>query len=210
MLSRATSLDGLLITRLCNKKDLEQGPPQFLIDEVDRLLALEKHSRKALQAYLNCAISPLPAEIIVLFQGRDMQPHDTTHATGTTQDMETDASKKDPPTTQPSQLKRLRKLGTQTKSYSTLSNDAGTEHTTKLPPSTSTSQCAAKAADEHKEVAENRGIGDINKVRNMKRRSDERERVAEEEHRKKLKNKWLMLLQNMMHNFLLPKGKECR
>ena len=63
MLSRATSLDGLLISRLCNKKDLEQGPPQFLIDEVDRLGALETHSQDALQAYLSRAISPLPAEI---------------------------------------------------------------------------------------------------------------------------------------------------
>ena len=37
MLSRATELDGLLISRLCTREELGRGPPQFLLDELERL-----------------------------------------------------------------------------------------------------------------------------------------------------------------------------
>ena len=36
MLSRVKSLDGLLILRLCSRKSLTTGAPQYLVDEIDR------------------------------------------------------------------------------------------------------------------------------------------------------------------------------
>ena len=39
MLSRATSIDGLLILRLASRAQLTAGAPQYLKDEIDRLLA---------------------------------------------------------------------------------------------------------------------------------------------------------------------------
>ena len=38
--SRARSFDGLLFLRLCSRADLERGAPQYLLDEMDRLMAL--------------------------------------------------------------------------------------------------------------------------------------------------------------------------
>ena len=52
MLSRATSLEAMLIARLCSREDLTTGAPAFLVKEVDRLLRLEKKSRKHLQERL--------------------------------------------------------------------------------------------------------------------------------------------------------------
>ena len=42
MISRAQSLDGLLFTRLCARTALERGAPKYLLNEVDRLLEIEK------------------------------------------------------------------------------------------------------------------------------------------------------------------------
>jgi hypothetical protein len=44
MLSRATSLEGFLMLRPALKRDLDRMPPQYLLDEIDRLLALEKNA----------------------------------------------------------------------------------------------------------------------------------------------------------------------
>ena len=52
MLSRATTLEGVLLLRLCERADLERAPPQFLLDELDRLAKLEQTSWKALQKAL--------------------------------------------------------------------------------------------------------------------------------------------------------------
>ena len=76
MLSRAESLDGLLITRLCERRKLEKGAPQFLRDEVDRLLTLERTSAEALRSYLNHTRVPLPACVLELFSGQDEVPVD--------------------------------------------------------------------------------------------------------------------------------------
>ena len=42
MLSRARSLAGLLILRPTTRKELDARPPQYLIDEIDRLFKLEE------------------------------------------------------------------------------------------------------------------------------------------------------------------------
>ena len=42
MLSRATSLEGLLISRLCTRAELEAGAPEFLRTEIQRLQSLEE------------------------------------------------------------------------------------------------------------------------------------------------------------------------
>ena len=52
MLSRAKSLDGLLILRLCSREGLTTGAPQYLVDEIDRLCALERASTDRLKARL--------------------------------------------------------------------------------------------------------------------------------------------------------------
>lgn len=75
MISRAKSLDGLLITRLCEKAELERGAPQYLVDEVDRLLTLELQSQSALKAYLQKVLTKLPSDILALFSGSDTVPH---------------------------------------------------------------------------------------------------------------------------------------
>ena len=41
-LSRAETLENIKVLRLCEKKDLEGGPPAFLLAEIDRLKLLEK------------------------------------------------------------------------------------------------------------------------------------------------------------------------
>ena len=46
MLSRATSIDGLLILRLASREQLTIGAPQYLKDEIDRLFQLEKSVQK--------------------------------------------------------------------------------------------------------------------------------------------------------------------
>ena len=60
MLSRAESLEGLLITRLCDRALLDKGPPRYLVEEVERLRNLERQSHSALQQYLQTACSHLP------------------------------------------------------------------------------------------------------------------------------------------------------
>ena len=44
MLSRARTLEGFLVLRPALFKELSRLPPQYLLDEIDRLLALEKES----------------------------------------------------------------------------------------------------------------------------------------------------------------------
>ena len=52
MLSRATSLDGLLILRPAKREELETRPPQYLLDELERLAALETSSMPELLDYI--------------------------------------------------------------------------------------------------------------------------------------------------------------
>ena len=67
IISRARSLEGLLFTRLCEKEELEQGAPRYLVEEVERLLQLERHSTIALLGYLKETKVTLPPDILRLF-----------------------------------------------------------------------------------------------------------------------------------------------
>jgi len=49
ILSRATSLEGFLALRLPTQEELLSRPPQYLLDEIDRLLQLEKSTTKELE-----------------------------------------------------------------------------------------------------------------------------------------------------------------
>ena len=62
MISRAQSLDGLLFTRLCARTALERGAPKYLLDEVDRLLEIEKIGKDRLKAYLQKHCKDLPTD----------------------------------------------------------------------------------------------------------------------------------------------------
>ena len=52
MISRARTLDGLLLARLAERSELEAGAPQHLLDEIDRLLQLEGQSSADFRKYL--------------------------------------------------------------------------------------------------------------------------------------------------------------
>ena len=54
MLSRATSLEGFLALRLPTPEQLLARPPKYLLDEIDRLLRLEKNTTKALEGCIRC------------------------------------------------------------------------------------------------------------------------------------------------------------
>jgi len=67
MLSRAHSLEGLLLLRLPPRRLIGSGAPAFLVKELDRLLKLEKATTKLMQSHLEQFRSVLPAEILGLF-----------------------------------------------------------------------------------------------------------------------------------------------
>ena len=52
MLARSTTLEGFLVSRPADRKELSHVPPKYLVDEIDRLLALEKESTDRLWEYL--------------------------------------------------------------------------------------------------------------------------------------------------------------
>ena len=47
MISRAKSIDGLLVLRPATRTELSRLPPQYLLDEIDRLLAIERQGVEA-------------------------------------------------------------------------------------------------------------------------------------------------------------------
>ena len=67
MLSRSTSLEGFLILRPASRAASSRKLPQYLIDEIDRLLALEKSSTARLKSYIRSLECSLPPEILRLF-----------------------------------------------------------------------------------------------------------------------------------------------
>ena len=67
ILSRATSLEGFLAIRLPTVADLNARPPQYLLDEIDRLLQLERTTTRDLQQYLRDLQCDVPPEILALF-----------------------------------------------------------------------------------------------------------------------------------------------
>ena len=75
MLTRARSLQGLLILRLPKREDLTRGAPKHLVAEVNRLLRLEKSSTAALKRRLAVLEGVLPAAVITTLTG--LFRHDT-------------------------------------------------------------------------------------------------------------------------------------
>ena len=75
MISRAQSLDGLLFTRLCARTALEKGAPKYFLDEVNRLLEIEKISKDRLKAYLQKQCRDLPTDILNLFSAGETMSH---------------------------------------------------------------------------------------------------------------------------------------
>ena len=63
MLSRARSLDGFLVLRPATREELSATPPQFLLDEIDRLAQLEESSLPELIAYIESLHLDVPEEI---------------------------------------------------------------------------------------------------------------------------------------------------
>ena len=66
MLSRARTLDGILLLRNAEKEQLECGPPEYLVQETERLLKLERQCAAEVQKQLR-QIKHLPREIIDMF-----------------------------------------------------------------------------------------------------------------------------------------------
>lgn len=67
ILSRATSLEGFLALRLPTPEQLLARPPKYLLDEIDRLLRLEKNTTKALEGYIKNLPCPVSSAILDLF-----------------------------------------------------------------------------------------------------------------------------------------------
>ena len=68
MLSRARSVDGFLVLRPATKDELAAGPPAYLKEEMDRLMALEAASTDELQRKLQELRLQLPEFISNLFR----------------------------------------------------------------------------------------------------------------------------------------------
>ena len=81
MLSRAESLEGLLLSRLCPRSALEKGTPAYLLEEIDRLLLLERQSQQALQAYLTKHCTSMPGVVQQLFRCVDLLKFELQEAT---------------------------------------------------------------------------------------------------------------------------------
>jgi hypothetical protein len=64
MMSRARSLEGFLVLRPATRKELSARPPQYLLDEIERMLRLEDRSLAELIQYINDLPTNVPAEIM--------------------------------------------------------------------------------------------------------------------------------------------------
>ena len=65
-ISRATDLSGLLVLRLPEKHELEVGAPDHLLQEVDRLLCVEKKSTASLLQHLLSLSCEVPPAVLAL------------------------------------------------------------------------------------------------------------------------------------------------
>ena len=68
MLSRARSIEGLLILRLATREQLSAGAPAYLVEAIDRLLMLERTSAAMMRAHLAQCEGLLPPEVLHLFE----------------------------------------------------------------------------------------------------------------------------------------------
>jgi ubiquitin C-terminal hydrolase len=67
MISRARTLEGLLLLRLATQEELNHGAPSDLRAEVDRLLLLENESTTSLSEYIHALQCSVPQEVKDLF-----------------------------------------------------------------------------------------------------------------------------------------------
>lgn len=67
MLSRARSLDGLLIPRPATRKELSAKPPKYLPDEIERLQHLERTSLQEIVVYIESLPCDAPPQILEIF-----------------------------------------------------------------------------------------------------------------------------------------------
>ena len=69
MMSRARTLEGLLVLRPGVRGELSRRPPAYLVTEIDRILALERSSAAELLAYLHGLPKHLvPEEVLAFFR----------------------------------------------------------------------------------------------------------------------------------------------
>jgi len=66
MISRARSIDGLLVLRPATREELSARPPQYLLDELERLASLEATSHEDLLAYIDALPMEVPPAILGL------------------------------------------------------------------------------------------------------------------------------------------------
>ena len=67
MISRARSLERFLALRLAERAELEEGAPQYLLDEIDRLLQLEAAGTSKLRDFLQSVRHVIPHDVLQLF-----------------------------------------------------------------------------------------------------------------------------------------------
>ena len=67
MLTRARSLDGLMILRLPPREALSVGPPSFVIEEMNRLQQLHQSTVKKLKIDLELLLGDLPEDVAALW-----------------------------------------------------------------------------------------------------------------------------------------------
>ena len=68
MLSRARTLEGLLILRPARREDLSARPPQYLLDELERLEKVEAASLEELRDYIRSLPTQIPPVVSDLLQ----------------------------------------------------------------------------------------------------------------------------------------------
>ena len=90
MLSRARSLDGLLILRLATREQLAAGAPAYLLKAVDRLLVLERKTTKLMRKHLQEFRDVLPPAVLNLFDDTALQ-EETLAFAATTEETESAA-----------------------------------------------------------------------------------------------------------------------
>ena len=68
MLSRASGIDNFLVLRPATRDELSSRPPQYLLDELDRLAKAEKTSFEELMAYIDALPLDVPSAIVDLMK----------------------------------------------------------------------------------------------------------------------------------------------
>lgn len=182
MVSRATDLSGFLTLRLPRREDLTRGAPKYLVDEMDRLLQLEKsgvyHLRKRLTKLSASLPKPTLDVLEELFLYNDVGKANYNMAPAAS---EGDSVASKPVNRAPSGNSlaqtplRRRITGKQSVDVG-VGADAESTADAKRDRQTT-------AADTRAEAAAHRGIGDLATVEQMRRRAAARKRLDDMERR---------------------------